>query len=220
MSSWRAGSESGEPARRGPAKCGKIARVNFAVAATTLAVVFPAELPDKSALASLMLGSRYRPAYVFAGVAAAFAVHVALALVAGGLLALLPHRVLSAIVAALFGVGAVLLVIRPGEENAVDQATEDTPPTFLRVATTSFVVIFLGEFGDLTQIVTVNLAARFHDPVAVGTGAFVALCAVGVLAIVGGRGLLRVVPIRLITLAGAAIMAVLAVISLISAIRG
>jgi putative Ca2+/H+ antiporter (TMEM165/GDT1 family) len=194
--------------------------VNFGVAATTLAVVFPAELPDKSALASLMLGSRYRPPFVFAGVAAAFAVHVALALVAGGLLALLPHRVLSAIVAALFGVGAVLLVIRRGEENAVDKATEDTPPTFLRVATTSFVVVFLGEFGDLTQIVIVNLAARFHDPVAVGTGALVALCAVGALAIMGGRGLLRVVPIRLVTLAGAAIMAVLAVISLISAIRG
>ena len=209
-----------EPAQHNAATCGKIARVNIGVAATTLAVVFPAELPDKSALASLMLGSRYRPAFVFAGVAAAFAVHVALALVAGGLLALLPHRVLSAIVAALFGVGAVLLVIRPSEEDAVDKATADTPPTFLRVATTSFVVVFLGEFGDLTQIVIVNLAARFHDPVAVGIGALVALCAVGALAIVGGRGLLRVVPMRFITLVGAAVMAVLAVISLISAIHG
>lgn len=194
--------------------------MNVAVAATTLAVVFPAELPDKSALASLMLGSRYRPAYVFAGVAAAFAVHVALALVAGGLLGLLPHRVLAGIVAGLFGVGAVLLVIGRSEEDAVDKATADTPPTLLRVATTSFVVVFLGEFGDLTQVVIVNLAARFHDPLAVGTGALVALCAVAGLAIVGGRGLLRVVPIRLITLAGASVMAVLAVISLISAIRG
>jgi putative Ca2+/H+ antiporter (TMEM165/GDT1 family) len=198
---------------------GKIARVNFAVSATTLALVFPAELPDKSALASLMLGSRYRPVYVFAGVAAAFAVHVVLALVAGGLLALLPHRVLSAIVAVLFGVGAVLLVVGRREDEVVDKATADTPPTFSRVATTSFVVVFLGEFGDLTQIVIVNLAARYHDPLSVGTGAVVALWAVGALAIASGRGLLRVVPIRLITLTGAAVMAVLAVISLISAIR-
>jgi putative Ca2+/H+ antiporter (TMEM165/GDT1 family) len=194
--------------------------VNFAVAATTLAVVLPAELPDKSALASLMLGSRYRPMYVFAGVAAAFAVHVVLALVAGGLLALLPHRALSAIVALLFGVGAVVLVIGRREDEAVDEATADTPPTFLRVATTSFIVVFLGEFGDLTQIVTVNLAARYHDPLAVGIGAVVALWTVGLLAILGGRGLLRLVPIRLITLVGASVMAVLAVISLISAIRG
>jgi len=104
--------------------------VNFVVAATTLAVVLPAELPDKSALASLMLGSRYRPAYVFAGVTVAFAAHVALALVADGLLALLPHRVLSAIVAVLFGVGAILLVKGRGEEDAVDKATAGTPPTF------------------------------------------------------------------------------------------
>ena len=63
-------------------------------------------------------------------------------------------------------------------------------------------------------------ASRYHDPLAVGTGAVVALWTVGGLAIASGRGLLRVVPIRLITLTGAAVMAVLAVVSLISAIRG
>ena len=194
--------------------------MNFAVAATTLAVVFPAELPDKSALASLMLGSRYRPLYVFAGVAAAFAVHVVLALVAGGLLALLPHRVLSAIVAVLFGAGAVLLVFGRREDDTVDKAAAETPPTFVRVAATSFIVVFLGEFGDLTQIVIVNLAARYNDPVAVGTGALIALWGVAALAIAGGRGLLKVVPVRIVTLIGAGVMAVLAVLSLINAIVG
>jgi Ca2+/H+ antiporter, TMEM165/GDT1 family len=194
--------------------------MNLPVLLTTLAVVVPAELPDKSALASLMLGSRFRSAYVFAGVAAAFAVHVALALVAGRLLALLPHRVLSAIVAALFGAGAVLLVCGHREDEEVNRATAATQPTFWRVAATSFVVIFLGEFGDLTQVVIVNLAARYHDPLAVGVGALAGLWAVAALAIAGGRGLLKVVPIRLVTLIGAAVMAVLAVISLVSAIRG
>jgi len=195
--------------------------VNLAVALTSFAVVFPAELPDKTALASLLLGSRYRPLYVFAGVAAAFVVHVALALVAGRLLALLPHRALAAIVAALFGAGAVLLVLRGRhEEEEIEEAARRTPPTFLRVATTSFVLIFLGEFGDLTQIVIVNLAARYHDPVAVGTGSLLALWAVAALVIAGGRGLSRVVPVRLVTLAGAAVMAVLAVVSLVSAITG
>jgi Ca2+/H+ antiporter, TMEM165/GDT1 family len=193
--------------------------MNLPVLLTTLAVVVPAELPDKTALASVMLGSRFRPAYVFAGVAAAFAVHVALALVAGRLLALLPHRVLSAIVAALFGAGAALLVWGHREDEEVNRATAATQPTFWRVAATSFVVIFLGEFGDLTQIVIVNLAARYHDPLAVGVGALAGLWAVAALAIAGGRGLLKVVPIRLVTLIGAAVMAVLAVISLVSAIR-
>jgi len=72
----------------------------------------------------------------------------------------------------------------------------------------------------LTQIVIVNLAARFHEPVAVRTGSLAALCAVAAPAIAGGRGLLRMVSVRVVTLVGAALMAVLAVISLASAITG
>lgn len=199
---------------------GKIANVNIAAALATFAVMFAAELPDKTGLASLILGSRYRPIYVFTGVAAAFTVHVVLALVAGGLLALLPHRVVSAIVAVLFALGAVLLLRGRGEDEAVEEAAADTPPTFWRVALTSFLVIFVAEFGDLTQIVLVNLAARYHDPLVVGTAALLALWAVAGLAIAGGLGLVKVIPVRVITLIGAAIMAVLAVISLVSAIRG
>lgn len=194
--------------------------MNIAVAATTFGLVFPAELPDKTALASLMLGSRYRPVFVYVGVAAAFAVHVLLAIVAGSLLTLLPHRVLSAVVAVLFGLGAVLLVRGRDEADKVAKAEKETPQTFLRVAATSFVVILVAEFGDLTQILIVNLAARYHNPIAVGVGALLGLLAVAALAIAGGRGLLRFIPARTITLIGAAAMAVLAVINLVSAIRG
>jgi putative Ca2+/H+ antiporter (TMEM165/GDT1 family) len=193
--------------------------VNLAVMATTFALVFVAELPDKTALASLVLGSRYPPGFAFAGVAAAFAVHVTGALVAGGLLGLLPHRWLQAVVAALFGLGSVLLLRGRNEAEQVERAAE-VPPTFIRVAATSFLVILVAEFGDLTQILIANLAARFHDPLAVGTGGLLALWAVAGLALVGGRGLLRVVPVRIVTVAAAAAMAVLAVVSLAGAIRG
>ena len=46
--------------------------MNFAVLGTVFGLVFLAELPDKTALASLVLGTRYRPLYVFTGAAAAF----------------------------------------------------------------------------------------------------------------------------------------------------
>jgi putative Ca2+/H+ antiporter (TMEM165/GDT1 family) len=62
--------------------------VNLALVLTTFAVILPAELPDKSMLASLVLGTRYRPLPVFLGVAAAFAVHVCVAVAIGGVLAL------------------------------------------------------------------------------------------------------------------------------------
>jgi Ca2+/H+ antiporter, TMEM165/GDT1 family len=196
--------------------------VNLAVLVTVFVLIFLAELPDKTALASLVLGTRYRPLYVFAGTASAFTVHVVLAVAAGSLLILLPHRVLEAVVGALFLLGAVLMLRgrHEGDEDEHPGIAEGTAPTFRRVATTSFLVILVAEFGDLTQIVTANLAAKYHEPLTVGLGAVLGLWAVAGLAIVGGRGLLRLVPLTVITRVAAAIMACLAVVSLISAARG
>jgi Ca2+/H+ antiporter, TMEM165/GDT1 family len=194
--------------------------VNLAVAVTAFALVFPAELPDKTALASLVLGTRYRPPPVFAGVAVAFATHVALAVTVGGLLSLLPHRVVAAIVAALFLLGAGLLL--RGRNGAAEERepVNGRPATFARVTATSFAVIMVAEFGDLTQIVTASLAARYHDPLSVALGSVLALWAVAALAITGGRSLLRIVPMTVVISVAAAAMTALAVISLIGAAGG
>ena len=196
--------------------------MDLLVILTVFGIVFLAELPDKTALASLVLGTRYRPSHVFAGTAAAFLVHVVLAIAAGSLLTLLPGRVLHAVVGALFLMGAILLLRgRHEEEEEEDlQLSGDKPATFRRVAAMSFGVILVAEFGDLTQIVTANLAAKYHDPISVGIGATLGLWAVAGLAIVGGRGLLKVVPITVVTRIAAAIMGVLAVFSIVEAIRG
>ena len=193
--------------------------MSLAIAATVFAVIFTAELPDKTALASLVLGSRYRPTWVFTGVAVAFAVHVALAIAAGSLLGLLPHRPLEIIVAVLFAIGAVVL-LRGRHEDDNDEHVElhGREPGFWRVAGMSFMIILVAEFGDLTQIATATLAARYHDPASVATGAVLALWAVGGLAIVGGRGLLKLIPLVWISRIAAAIMLVLAGVSLAAAL--
>lgn len=196
--------------------------MNLAALGTVFALIFLAELPDKTALASLVLGTRYKPLHVFAGTAAAFTVHVALAIAAGSLLTLLPHRALQAVVGVLFLAGAVLLLRgrHGGDDEESLAIAEGTAPTFTRVAGISFLVILVAEFGDLTQIVTANLAAKYQDPLSVGLGAVLGLWAVAALAITGGRTLLKVIPITVITRIAAAIMAVLAAISIIGAIRG
>lgn len=192
--------------------------MHLAVIATVFAVIFPAELPDKTALATLVLGSRYRPGYVFAGVAAAFAVHVALAVAAGRLLGLLPHRPLEIIVAVLFLAGAVLLLRgQHGDDEEEEVDLDGRQPGFWRVAGTSFMVILVAEFGDLTQIATATLAARYQDPLSVGIGALLGLWAVGALAIVGGRGLLKVIPMAWISRIAAVVMFVLAGFSIAAA---
>jgi putative Ca2+/H+ antiporter (TMEM165/GDT1 family) len=189
------------------------------IAGIVFGTVLVAELPDNSGLASLVLGTRYRAGGVIAGAFAAFAVHVVLAVTCGSLLSLLPHRIVQIAVAVVFLVGAVLL-LRADDDDDDDEIRLKADATgFWAVAATSFVVILLAELGDLSDIVIANLAARYHDPVAVGIGSVLALWAVVILAIVGGRGLQRILPLKWITRLAALLMVVMAVFTLVEALR-
>lgn len=165
--------------------------LNFALVATVFGLTFLAELPDKSLFASLLLGTRYRPAHVWAGVAAAFLVQMAVAVTAGQVLVtVLPHRMVEATVAALFAAGAAWLLMasfRAEDRDGADAARQGgPPPSFWRVAGASFAVVFAAEWGDITQITTANLAARYGDPVSVGIGAVLACWLLAALAITVG----------------------------------
>ena len=194
-----------------------------AVVATVFGLVLVAELPDKTAVAGLVLGAKFPARWVFTGMAAAFLVHVVIATAAGSLLSLLPHRPVEAVVAALFLLGAVL-IWREGmeaeeeEEEKIDAVPESAG--LLKVASLGFGVIFLAEWGDLTQILTANLAAKYHNPLSVGVGATLGLWAVGLLAILGGKTLLRVLPIKWITRIAAVVMVALAIFSIVEAAGG
>lgn len=192
--------------------------LSFGIIAVVFGVVFLAELPDKTALAGLVLGTRYRASYVFAGVAAAFAVHVALAVAAGSVLTLLPQRIVQAVVGVLFLAGAAVLLFRKAEDE------EDTPEpagqSFWKVSGAGFSLILVAEFGDLTQIMTANLAARYDDPVSVAVGAVLALWAVAAIGILGGRTLMRFVPLTVVTRVAAAVMVALGAFSLYEAAAG
>jgi hypothetical protein len=51
---------------------------------------------------------------------------------------------------------------------------------------TAFLVIFIAEWGDLTQILTANLAAKYHSALSVGVGSTLALWAVATVAVASG----------------------------------
>ncbi|GKQ34187.1 TMEM165/GDT1 family protein [Streptomyces sp. A012304] len=192
--------------------------ISLTVTALVFGVVFLAELPDKTALAGLVLGTRYRASYVFAGVAAAFALHVALAVAAGSVLTLLPQQLVHALTGVLFLGGAAVLLMRKGEDEEEIRKPENQ--SFWKVSGAGFMLILVAEFGDLTQIMTANLAARYDDPLSVGLGAVLALWAVAGLGIVGGKALMKKVPLKLITQIAALLMLALGVWSLWEAVSG
>ncbi|MBC9712546.1 TMEM165/GDT1 family protein [Streptomyces sp. TRM66268-LWL] len=192
--------------------------ISFSVMAIVFGLVFVAELPDKTALAGLVLGTRYRASYVFAGVAAAFAVHVALAIAAGSVLTLLPHQILQALTGVLFLGGALMLLMK--KDEAEEEVRKPENQSFWKVSGAGFMLILVAEFGDLTQIMTANLAAKYDDPLSVGLGAVLALWSVAAIGIVGGKALLKRVPLALITKIAAVAMLAMAGFSFYEAIAG
>jgi Ca2+/H+ antiporter, TMEM165/GDT1 family len=192
----------------------------LAVVGIAFVVTFLAELPDKSMFASLVMGTRYRPSWVWAGAAAAFAVHMGIAVTAGQLLALLPRQTVDAVVSGLFIAGAGYLLWSSfrshGHEDPDAARMGGREPTFWRVSAASFGIVFLAEWGDITQLTAANLAARY-DPVLVFLGATLGLWAVAAVAVSVGAKSLSVIPIPWVQRITAAILLGLGVYSAVSA---
>jgi Ca2+/H+ antiporter, TMEM165/GDT1 family len=193
----------------------------LAVIGIAFVVTFLAELPDKSMFASLVLGTRYRSLRVWAGAAAAFAVHMAIAATAGQLLSLLPHRVLDAVVAGLFFAGAGYLwwsSVRGAGQHGADAARMGGPaPTFWRVSGASFAVVFLAEWGDITQLTAANLAARY-SAFPVFAGATLGLWAVAWVAVSVGSKSLSVIPMAWVQRITATILLGLGIYTIVAAL--
>lgn len=182
-------------------------------------LVLPVELPDKTLFATLVLATRFPALPVFVGVGTAFGLQVAIAVTAGSLLSLLPEAVVSAAVAVLFLVGAVLLwrSASSGPEEEAAQAREST--SFLRAAAISFGVLFAAEWGDLSQLATAGLAARYDQPISVFIGSWAALLVVSGLAAFLGTKLADRLPVALIRRVAAVLFLVFAVVAVVETVR-
>ena len=187
------------------------------VALVCFPVILLAELPDKTMFASLLMATKGRPAQVWLGAAAAFLVHVVIATTAGVVLfEVLPRQAIDAVVAALFLFGALY---------AWRDTTEDESGRVGRqrwrhgVVLSAFLVIFLAEWGDLTQILTADLAAKYHAALSVAVGSLLALWLVAAVAVTSGRTLLLLVDVTIVRRVTAVVLAGLAGWSVWQAIR-
>ena len=187
--------------------------------------IVPVELPDKTFVATLVLSTRYPPRPVYAGVVAAFGVQCLVAVLAGTLIGRLPRQPVELVAALLFAVGAVVLLRQarqgePSEEDAREEysAKIAAPRAGLRAATTSFLVLFTAEWGDLSQLLTAGLVASGRPALPTFLGSWLGLAVVSGLAIVLGRWLIKRVRLSLVRYVGAGVCLLLATVTLIEAL--
>ena len=196
--------------------------MSLAIAVTAFLLIFPIELPDKTFIATLVLATRYKPLPVWIGVISAFAVQTIVAVTLGGLIGQLPRTPVEIFAGLMFLVGGFILIRGAGKAEAEEAETEQEFAARAkagihgwRVVGTSFLVLFVAEWGDLSQLLTAGLVVKYQEPVSVGVGAFLALATVSALGAVLGRTLLRRISLATIRGVGGGLCLLLAAVSLL-----
>jgi putative Ca2+/H+ antiporter (TMEM165/GDT1 family) len=200
--------------------------MDLAVALTALLLIVPVELPDKTFVATLVLATRYRPLAVWVGVGLAFLVQTLVAVTAGGLIAQLPRRPVEVVAATLFAIGGFVLLRGASRADEEEAETEEEfagkvrngGTTGLRAVGASFVVLFVAEWGDLSQLLTAGLVVRTKDPVSVFVGAWTGLLLVSALGAAIGRALLGRVRLATIRRIGGGVCLLLALLTTLQAL--
>jgi Ca2+/H+ antiporter, TMEM165/GDT1 family len=124
---------------------------------TTFGLIFLAELGDKTQLTAMALALRYPCQRIFVGIAAAFVVLNLAAVVVGKVLFLLLPVFWVTLVSALLFLYFGYSTLR--HASAGEDEEDGPPPTAATAARTAFIMIFMAELGDKTQLVTASQAA-------------------------------------------------------------
>ena len=198
--------------------------MDFAVALASFLVILPVELPDKTFIATLVLATRYRPLPTWIGVGLAFGVQTLVAVTLGGLLSRLPERPVTLVAGLLFAMGAFVLWRGAAKADAEESETEHefegklrSNVHGMRAVAASFVVLFVAEWGDLSQLLTAGLVVRYQDPVSVFAGSWAALLVISGIGALLGRALLKRMRLSTVRRVGGAVCALLAVLTLLAA---
>jgi putative Ca2+/H+ antiporter (TMEM165/GDT1 family) len=187
---------------------------DLTIGLSVFVVIFLLELPDKTALATLLMASRLRPLPVFAGTALAFVIQSVVAVFAGSLLGFLPRTPVRIVAGLAFVVVAVVLLRRNFRQEAEVERQEIVREERRHRSplVTAFLVVFVAEWGDLTQLATAALQARYQRPVPVLVASTLALWSVSALAVAVGNRLGALLPRRQLELAAAGITAVIGIL--------
>ncbi len=176
-------------------------------------LVFVAELGDKTQLAVISQVCKCRrPWPVFLGASLALTAVTAIGAAGGGVLSrVVPRQWLNLAAAASFAVMGLWVARAAWRAQSQDPAEacdppeedgDDCPPRQSRwdwaAFGSTFALLFVAELGDKTQLAVLSLSGQTRAPWAVFAGGTLALTAVTALGVIGGEGLARRVPERLL----------------------
>jgi putative Ca2+/H+ antiporter (TMEM165/GDT1 family) len=190
------------------------------VVALAFGAIFVVELPDKTFIATLVMSTKMRPLFVWIGVGLAFLVQTGVAVGIGKAASFLPEQLIHTVAALMFVIGAIILFRAARTADADEGAQEDeyaaksdSGAHGFKVVVTSFLVLFAAEWGDLSQLLTISLVAKYDDPVSVFLGAWGALLTVSGLAVIVGRLLLQRVRLSVLHYVGATVCLLMAALT-------
>lgn len=186
---------------------------------TTYFLIFLMELPDKTALSVLLLSTKHHGVAVFMGAALAFVIQCLVAVTFGSLFSFLPKPVTHIAAGLLF----LYFAFRLWQESRESCEAETTVPVkpsdhFRQSFINSFVMIFVAEWGDLTQLATAALQVKYHDIWSILTGSILALWSVTLVCIIAGKSLKKWLEPQKLQLIGAVIFAIVGIYFLVTAI--
>ena len=174
------------------------------------AVVFLAELGDKTQLVALTLAGRHPAPRVLMALGAAIAVLQTLSVTAGAVVSrTVPDQVVAVAAGVLFLAFGILTWRSAGEVEGGQEARRGG----LLSAAAAF---FLAELGDKTMLATAGLAAD-RGAVPVWIGSFAAMLGATTLAVVAGLALTRRIPPTALRRLGAVAFLVVGAVTLLTA---
>ncbi|MEH1792232.1 MULTISPECIES: TMEM165/GDT1 family protein [unclassified Nostoc] len=194
-----------------------------------LLLITVSELGDKTFFIAVILAMHHPRRLVFVGVTAALAAMTILSVLFGQAVSLLPKVYIHYAEIALFIAFGIKLLYDASKmsatsnpevveeaEAAVKKADLELPKqkTPLAIVIEAFILTFMAEWGDRTQIATIALAAG-NNPIGVTIGAILGHAICAAIAVIGGKMIAGRISERQLTFVGGCLFLVFGVVAAI-----
>ncbi|MBH8560693.1 TMEM165/GDT1 family protein [Nostoc sp. CENA67] len=194
-----------------------------------LLLITVSELGDKTFFIAMILAMHHSRRLVFAGVIAALAAMTILSVLLGQTVSLLPKIYIYYAEIVLFIAFGIKLLYQAKKmpaaydmevveeaKAAVKQADLQLPKrkSYWAILTEAFVLTFMAEWGDRTQIATIALAAG-NNPIGVTVGAILGHAICAAIAVIGGKMIAGRISERQLTFAGGCLFLIFGVVAAI-----